>query len=369
VLGQAYFGLNKVTVEVGATLDLAGFENTWYGFTLAGTGTEGQGALVNTGVHMSFDNVQTPFIGLSADAMIGGTGNFNMIGPGYSANALTLNGFTLTKAGPNTVYLVNTTVSAGTLHIAEGAIALHAAAADASAAAFTLANTAGAALALNGQNLSVGSLAGGGSAGGQVSLGGATLTVGALNADAAYAGAISGSGGLVKTGGGTQTLSGANSYIGATAVSGGTLLVNGSHTGGSGYVVAAGAAFGGVGTVDVAGGTVDVQAGATLVPGAAAQAGGTLTLNTLTMAATATLAIDHPADKVAVTGPLSLDNNPVTVSDFGMLNPAVSYPILSCSGVITGALKKDVSDKLWLVSRRDNTFCLVRNSGTFIILR
>ncbi|MDD2600949.1 MAG: autotransporter-associated beta strand repeat-containing protein [Kiritimatiellae bacterium] len=369
VLGQAYNGLGKVIVNAGATLDLAGFENTDYGFTLAGVGTKGQGALINTGGHMRFSQIQTPFIGLSADAMIGGTGDFNMIARSYTANALTLNGFTLTKAGPNTFSLVNTTVTTGSIHIAEGALALYSTASDASAAAITLSDTPGAALALNNQNLSVGSLAGGGGAGGQVSLGSGTLTVGALNADAVYTGKISGSGGLVKSGGGRQTLAGANAYSGSTVVSGGTLLLNGSHTGGSGYRVNAGAVLGGAGEVNVAVGTVEVQAGAALAPGAADQAGGTLTLSTLTMAAAATLAIDHPADKVFVTGALALDNTSVAVLDFGMLNSNVSYPILTCSGNITGTFNKDVGDPQWIVSRRGNTFWLVRNSGAIILLR
>lgn len=52
-----------------------------------------------------------------------------------------------------------------------------------------------------------------------------------------------------KTGNGTWTLSGANTYTGSTTVSGGTLLINGS-VGGSGVTVSSGGALGGTGTIN-----------------------------------------------------------------------------------------------------------------------
>jgi len=58
---------------------------------------------------------------------------------------------------------------------------------------------------------------------------------------------FSGTGSLIKKGTGALTLSGTNTYTGVTAVSNGTLLVNGSVT--SAVTVASGCAFGGSGTV------------------------------------------------------------------------------------------------------------------------
>lgn len=63
-------------------------------------------------------------------------------------------------------------------------------------------------------------------------------------------GALTGTGGFTKTGNGVLSLGGTNSYQGATTVSAGTLLVNGSHTGGGNYTVtASGAKLGGAGSI------------------------------------------------------------------------------------------------------------------------
>ena len=52
------------------------------------------------------------------------------------------------------------------------------------------------------------------------------LTAGNNNLSTTYSGALSGTGSLTKIGNGTLTLTGSNSYSGATAVNGGTLLLN-----------------------------------------------------------------------------------------------------------------------------------------------
>ncbi|MDP1580415.1 MAG: autotransporter-associated beta strand repeat-containing protein [Candidatus Didemnitutus sp.] len=98
---------------------------------------------------------------------------------------------------------------------------------------------------------------------GNVSLGSQTLTVGSA-ANSTFSGAIAGSGALNKVGGGVLTLSGTNTYTGATTVSAGMLIINGSTASGSAVTVASGGTLSGSGTV---GGATTVQSGGILAPG------------------------------------------------------------------------------------------------------
>jgi trimeric autotransporter adhesin len=86
-----------------------------------------------------------------------------------------------------------------------------------------------------------------------------TVTVDNAGASLVLAGLVSGSVGLTKAGGGTLDLTADNTYSGSTAVSAGTLLVDGNQ-GGSAVAISSGATLGGVGTVGTinsTGGTVD----------------------------------------------------------------------------------------------------------------
>ena len=125
---------------------------------------------------------------------------------------------TLTLSGPNN-YTGSTTVNAGTLRAGSTT-------AFGSNSAVTLADVTSTVLDLNGNDISIGSLAGGGNIGGTVVLGNKTLTTGGNNTSTNFAGAINGTGGnITKVGSGTLTLSGNNSYTGGTTINAGTLAI------------------------------------------------------------------------------------------------------------------------------------------------
>ncbi len=176
------------TVSAGATLDLADLSQTVGSLAGEGNVLLGSGTITTGG-----DGTDTDFGG-----SISGTGGVVKKG----ASVLTLSG--------NSTYTGNTTVSRGTLKA--GADHVFSA-----ASAVTVA--AGASLQLAGFDQTTGSLAGSGN----VKLGKGTLTTGGDNSSTTFSGSISGTGGVIKSGSGTFTLLGSNSYSGRTTVQSGIL--------------------------------------------------------------------------------------------------------------------------------------------------
>ncbi|HET6471914.1 MAG TPA: autotransporter-associated beta strand repeat-containing protein, partial [Pseudomonadales bacterium] len=189
---------SALTVASGATFDLNNFAETIGSIAGPGNITLGS-AILTTGN----DGTSTTFSG-----SISGTGGVTKTGAG-----------TTTLSGTNT-YTGATTISAGVLR-ASGGNAI------ADTSAVTLANTAGAALDLTG-NETIGNLSGGGAAGGNVTLNGNTLTVNEAGSTT-YSGIASGTGGIAKQGAGTLTLSGTNTYTGATTVGAGTVALGANN--------------------------------------------------------------------------------------------------------------------------------------------
>jgi fibronectin-binding autotransporter adhesin len=93
-------------------------------------------------------------------------------------------------------------------------------------------------------------------------------------------------GGLIKLGSGALTLGGANTYTGATVVSNGSLLVNGSTAAGSSVTVENGAILGGSGGIN---GITTVNSGGIIAPGNSI---GQLTVSTLMLESGAVMAFE-----------------------------------------------------------------------------
>lgn len=176
-------------------------------------------------------------------------------------------------------------------------------------------------------------------------LGSNQLTVGSNNLDTVLDGVIADcvvgghvclagttGGSLVKVGSGTLTLSGANTYSGATTVDAGTLSVNGSIASSSLTTVNAGATLGGTGTV----GNTSINGG-TLAPGNSI---GTLTVaGNLEFTAASTYAVDispSNADRVNVAGTATLAGASVNASFANGSYIAKKYTILNAIGGVNG---------------------------------
>jgi len=137
------------------------------------------------------------------------------------------------KSGAGTMVLTGANTYTGATIINAGTVKAGSATAIGVGSALSFANDATAILDMNGNSLSVSSLAGGGILGGKVTNSqqflAPTLTVGSSNGNTTFSGIIQdGSANVVsltKVGTGTLTLDGANTYSGATLISAGTLQV------------------------------------------------------------------------------------------------------------------------------------------------
>ncbi|WNL44325.1 autotransporter outer membrane beta-barrel domain-containing protein [Dyella sp. BiH032] len=189
---------------------------TLNGGTLVYTGTS---TAIDRGIYLYGNgalSVSTAATTLSVSGSLQGGGQFQKQGAG----SLVLSGANTYTGG---TYIRGGTLRAGTTNaFGTGYMALD--------------NTAGVLLDLNNFNTSVSYLTGGGTTGGSLSLGSGTLTItsGSSAASATYAGAISGTGSLVKSGANVEYLAGgASTYAGTTTVNGGVLSVNALADGGA----------------------------------------------------------------------------------------------------------------------------------------
>ena len=249
---QRYDGAGTVAFD-GGTLKLTAdqYFGLFAGFQTGDVTLEAGGGTIDTGTYAVY-----------MDIGLVGEGGFTKQGAG-----------TLHLYGAST-YEGPTLIGAGTLRARESGVL-------SATSAYEVA--AGATLRIdNNKTQTIGSLAGAGTvqlgnppttnapAGGS-----AQLTLGGNDASTNFSGVLAGKGQLIKTGTGTLTLSGVNTFTGATTVSGGGLNVLGTLL--SNVTAESGTRLGGTGTY----GAISVGDGAVLAPGTSigALTTGALTLN------------------------------------------------------------------------------------------
>jgi fibronectin-binding autotransporter adhesin len=253
-----------------------------------------------------------------ADNATGGQGLFTIL-----ANS-TLN--LIGEASAGLARITNT----GTVNIADAAQAESA----------TVANNAGGVVNASGVSgtTTVGSLSGAGT----IELGAATLNEGSLNLNDTISGVISGSGSLGKVGSGTLTLTGENTWTGATSVQQGVLLVNGNQRAATGNVtVNSGATLGGAGVI---GGAVNVADNAHLAAGAELNSVGELTTGAMILNQNSQLDFQFGRaftaggalnDLINVNGDLNLDGKlNITQTPGGSFDVGV-YRVFNYTGSLT----------------------------------
>jgi|GEM_PF-1870755 len=202
----------------GVWLDLDGSSETIG--SLAGGGIGGSSdAIWDRGVMLSggrlstgADNTSTAFNGLILDFTDGdyGGGGVTKTGTGV----WTVGGGVSGNSGRSWRYAGDTVIADGVLRLAGPDVLPN-------TSRLVIHSPAAGAFDLNGHNEGVGSLSGTGS----IALGAATLTVGFDQTSTSYSGQISGSGGLVKVGTGTLSLSGPSTFSGPVTICDGTLSV------------------------------------------------------------------------------------------------------------------------------------------------
>ncbi|EIP97409.1 autotransporter-associated beta strand repeat protein [Opitutaceae bacterium TAV1] len=272
-------GSGLLAKQGAGTLVLSG-ANTWTGGTAINGGTvqvAGNGNLGAAGGGLSFNSgtlrTTASFTTARAATLGAGGGTLNTdAGTTLGWGGVISGEGTLTKTGAGTLVLTASNAHTGGTAINGGVVEI-ASNANLGAAGGALSFNSGTLRTTGGMTINRATT---------LNAGGGILEVGG-NPDQApafvrHTGVIGGTGGLTKTGSGTLILSGANTWTGATTVSGGYLYVNGDQSLATGAttVTGAGTRLAGSGII---GGDVVLADGATIGPGFEPFTAATLTIN------------------------------------------------------------------------------------------
>lgn len=154
-------------------------------------------------------------------------------------------------------------------------------------------------------------------------------------------GVLSNSNGFTKTGSGILALAATNTFTGASTISVGTLLVNGSTASGASFAVSSGATIGGTGTIS---GAVTLASGATMAPGASPESLGvgdftsTAGSNVVFEIGGTTAGTNY--DQIIATGTVTLGDATLVLTPFNAFVPSAGqiYTIIdkTSAGAVSG---------------------------------
>lgn len=346
VLNASAFTFGNVSNEFGV-LKLSGgnatFTGAGSGMVISGTGNR---IIGGAAVNGTLTLAPTSGVALGSGVTLGGAGthenNLNLV-----INSTGAQNQPVTLSGVNT-FSGTTTISAGVLSLTNS-LALQNSALDTAA---SVAGTAASGLRTDQAALTLGGLTGNKdfasvfttTTGGYSGVTALTLNPGTGESHTYSGGIANGAAGmsLTKTGGGTQILSGANTYTGGTLVSAGTLVLNGSTSATGNFAVSSGAVLGGDGTI---GGTASITG--SLRPGNSI---GTINTGTTTWLGASTVGTDtnwvfelesgNVSDLLNITGDFTKDTSLGSIFHFDFANSTAlgTFTLVNWSGTTSFAV-------------------------------